>query len=295
MKRRDIVFVFTALLFISAVSLAKAVTVGPVKLEINANPGQTVTGTMFLKNDTAEAVTFYPSFETFTEQNGTKVFLKTPSDLASWFKVANVVQLGPNEQKTIPFSIDVPKNAAPGGHFAVAWWSTTPPSSNSQNVSIITRAGILVYLRVSGDIKESASLTLGGPLFSVGFPLTFSVGFNNTGNVAVTPQGTLEIKSFFGNTVNSVPFNNGGAIILPQSSNNFNLNWQSGGFYFGPYQAILTATYGESNQTATQSHWFFLISWNILVIILVVILLAFVLPRLISRYNKWVIKKARGR
>ncbi len=294
MKKGFLLIFLVAFLFIGAAHFSKAITVGPVKLEFNADPGQTITGEMFLKNDDNQPETFYPSFQMFTEKNGERVFLDNPSDLQSWFKVPESVKLVPNGNQTIPFSIAVPNDAPPGGHFAVFWWSTAPPSSGGQAVVISARAGILVYLRVSGDIKESGSLVLSGPRFALGFPINFVSNFTDTGNVELTPQGSLEIRNIFGGLADSLPFNHGGLIILPQSSNSFNLNWQSNGWYFGLYKVVLNVSYGQSNQAASQSYWLFLISWNVLLIIIAIIILVIVLPWFVRRYNNWIIKKARG-
>ncbi len=283
-------------LFILTATPAEAATVGPTKIQLNANPGQTIEGQIFLKNDGTQSQIFYPSFETFREQNGSKTFSTTPSDLTSWFKLPSSVTLAGGESRSIPFSLTVPKKASPGGHYAVMWWSTASASQKSdKHVSIVTRAGILVYLQVSGDIKESGSLSLSGPNFLIGFPANFNVSFDNTGNVELTPQGTLDIKNIFGGLAASLPFNQGGVIILPQSSNEFSLSWKGdGGFYFGFYKVILNASYGHSNQSASQSHWLFLVSWNILYILLGIIILIFVFPWFLHRYNNWIIKKARA-
>lgn len=281
------------IIFVFLTSAAQAVTVGPVKVEFSVNPGQTVSGQMFLKNDGSQPATLYSSFEAFTEKNGEKVFLKSPGDLPSWFKMPASVDLPAGGQTTIPYSIVVPADAAPGGHYAVMWWSTAPPAEKGSGVAIITRAGILVYLRVAGDIKESGNLVLTGRRFYFGFPVNFSASFTDTGNVALTPQGTLEIKGLFG-PVASLPFNQYGMTLLPQSPQNFDFSWPGNGFYFGPYQAVLTARFGESNQVITQSQWFFLITYQVLAVIIAIIIIAFVLPWLIRRYNKWIIKKARG-
>jgi len=296
MKKIIAVSFLVVFIFLGAISLVDAITVGPVKLQLNANPGQTIEGTMFLKNDDNTAVTFYPSIETFTEKNGEKVFIKVPNDLESWIKVPSSVKLPAGGSTNISFSITVPKNASPGGHFAIVWWSTTPPSSSSNHqVSIVTRAGILVYLNVSGNTIEEASFNLNGPIFAFGLPLNFNIHFENNGNVFLMPQGNLEIKNILGNSVDNLPFNQGGAIILPKTSQDFTLNWQDkGGFYFGPYQAVLNATYGQNSKTATVSHWFFLISWNSLIVIIILIILIFILPVLIRRYNKWIIEKSRN-
>jgi len=209
--------VIVALFFPYLVS--NAVTVGPVKLEIKADPGETLQGSTFLMNETKTAATYYPSFEGFTEEGGSKKFFKEASDLASWFQMPEAVHLDALEQKTIPYTIHVPEDASPGGHFAVMWWGTGN-SSSGQQVSMITRAGILVYLRVSGDIIEKGAVSnfsAGKGKFVLRFPAVFNLSFKNDGNVYLKPQGNIEIKNIFGRTRNTIEVNKAGLSILPNS------------------------------------------------------------------------------
>ncbi len=162
----------TGVFFIMALSLgfafltigpknADAITVGPVKLEYSVNPGDTVTGEMFIKNEEKEDRIFYPSLDRFTEQNGNKVFTKDKNLLADWFHTDASVTLKSGEDKKVPFQLIVPAYAPPGGEFAVIWWGTNPPTSatsSEQQVSIQTRAGILMYVNVSGKINNAASI-----------------------------------------------------------------------------------------------------------------------------------------
>lgn len=291
MLKKGVVVVFAAFFFIGAASLAKAVTVGPAKIQINANPGQVVTSTIFLKNDGMQSLTFYSSAETFTEQNGVKNFFQGNNDLSSWLSIPTSITLGPGGQESIPFSINVPKQASPGGHFAVVWWSTGNQKSNS-SLSIITRAGVLVYLNVSGKVKESGDFNISGSLLSIAAPVNFNAVFSNTGNVALTPQGNLIIKNIFGGVVATIPFNQNGMIVLPRSYNDFSLIWQDGGFYFGPYLATLSANYGGAGKIV-ENRWFFVISWSVITVLIAITILAFLLPLLIRRYNSWIIKKAK--
>ncbi|MFH1162329.1 MAG: hypothetical protein V1696_03625, partial [Candidatus Jorgensenbacteria bacterium] len=279
---------------IVAPAVSHAVTVGPVKLEYTVDPGGTVSGQLFLANETGPRVTFYPTFERFAEENGQKVFTKETSDLATWFRMPASVTLNSGQSKQIPFTIRVPSDASPGGHFAVIWWSTTPPGPAGQQVSIVTRAGILVFLRVSGDIVEKAHIDSFSPngRFFTGFPISFSIAFTDEGNVSLKPIGEVRITNIFGALKASLKVNEGGSIVLPGNSKGFSsAAWDTSGFFFGPYKAALSLTYGESKQIITESYWFFVASWNAIIAILGILLVFFIIPKAIKRYNLWIISK----
>ncbi|MBI3638286.1 hypothetical protein HY227_00905 [Candidatus Wolfebacteria bacterium] len=296
-KNTTIIFGLSAV-FLALPFLTSALTVGPIKLEYSANPGDTISGTLFLMNEESETRTFYPVFEKFTENNGERQFFPSEaSDLAEWFKSTPSVTLKPQEQKTLPFAINVPKNASPGGHYAVIWWSTAPANSkSSEQVAIVTRAGILVYLRVSGDIKESGEIadfsTNNNKSFFWGLPVNFNVLFKNNGNVHLKPQGEIKIKNLFGMTETVLPVNPYGLIALPQSEKGISAKWESG-FVFGPYQAQLQLAYGENKTQIAKNIWIFVTPIKTLIaVIIALLLITFGIPRGIRKYNQWIIKRA---
>ncbi len=272
---------------------SRAVTVGPGKLEYSVDPGQIVSGQMFLMNETQSPATFYPSFEKFTEDNGEKIFTKEESDLSTWVKSSSSVALKPGESKNIPFTIEIPQDASPGGHFAVIWWSNAPPG---QGVSIVTRAGILLMLRVSGDIKEEGRIlsfdTDNLKRFFTSFPIPFSIVFKNDGNVYVKPSGKITIKNILGQTKASLPVNKFSLQILPNSKRTFGEQWESTKFAFGPYKVELSLVYGESKKEVSQSFWIWVITWKLIAAIIILLFIIFyVIPKSIKKYNRWIVEK----
>jgi len=291
---------FVFLFIISALGLlipgiSSAITVGPAKLEYKTDPGQTTQGFLTLKNEGNTTQTFYPSFERFTENtNGEKIFTKEISDLATWFRMPSSVDLKDGESKQIPFTIEVPADAPPGGHFAVIWWSAAPPNSN-EPVAIVTRAGILVYMTVSGNISESGQITSFGTdrRLYFGLPISFTLSFHNGGNIYEKPRGNLRVTNIFGAVKADLPVNQFGGQILPGNDKTFSMNWEGSGFFFGPYEATLNLSFGD--KTATDTYWFILMSPLALIIFILLIIAVFALPKAIRSYNRWVIKKAQGR
>ncbi len=274
--------------------LSKALTVGPPKLEYSVNPGDVVEGKLFLLNEGDETRTFYPDFEKFIEVDGEKKFLAgEPTTLADWFDAEESVTLKAKEQRYIPFKFKVPLDAPPGGHFAVIWWSTAPPGTSGGQTSIVVRAGILVFLRVSGDTKEDArvlSFSASGRLLNK-LPTSLNVEFQNDGNVYLKPSGEITIKNIFGRTRTILPFNSKGIQVLPQSKKAIEESWDSG-FGFGFYTANLNVVYGESLKRISEKFGFFVFPWKI---VLGIIISGFVLVwgarKTFKKYNQWIIKK----
>ena len=295
---RSVILAFFTITFFIPYLISNAVTVGPVKLEINADPGDVVRGELFLMNDEKETKIFSPVFEKFIEEDGNKKFITEKSDLATWFEINYPITLNSLEGKNIPFVLRIPKDASPGGHFAVIWWSAAAPRAGQ--VSIVTRAGILVYLTVSGEIKEQGQIleftTQNRKRFFGGSPINFAINFENTGNVHLKPKGEIQIKNIFGGTKTVIDVNKKDISILPQSKKTLQEQWEFSGFFFGPYKANLKLVYGETQQEVQKSFWIVIILWKQLVLIILILgLVFFGIPQGIKKYNQWIVDKYKSK
>lgn len=279
----------------------QAVTVGPSKLEYSVDPGQVIKGEIYLKNEESDTKTLYPSVEGFTEQNGDKQFIKEKSLIGTWLSTQSGVLLKSGQDTKVPFSITVPKDAPPGGQFAVIWWSTTPPASGAastkEQVSIQTRAGILVYLNVSGAITESATITAFGPQngssISGSTEVPFVATVSNEGNVYIHPEGTFTITSLIGSKVADMPLNPKGLQILPHSFRSYiDIGLKGSWFMFGPYKAEAHMLYGKDNKQVVASKWIWVFPIRLIVITLSIIVgLFIILSVFFKMYNAWLLKK----
>ncbi len=280
-------------------TLTSAVTVGPVKIEYTSDPGTVMEGEIYIKNEENTDKTLYPSVDQFTEENGEKVFIKDSGLIADWFETEESVSLKPGESRKIPYTISLPADAPPGGHFAVIWWGTVPPKKDitSEDVSIQTRAGILVYLNVNGNITEKATIkefvTQTGKSVFTEKNVPFGFKLANEGNVYIKPRGSLKIKSLIGNTVADMPVNAKGLQILPNSQKTFgDLDWKNSAFAIGPYTAELTVLYGTDGYElrASKVVWLFPVK-IISITIASVLVLGFLLLIFFKMYNRWLLKK----
>lgn len=303
---------------------AYALTLSPVRLEISGNPGETLNEKMILTNESEGTTTYYSSFANFeaSGESGNPSFVDAKDDLGTWMNTDESITLGPNSSKTVSFSIHIPENAESGGHFAAIFWGIAPNKPGA--VSIGARTGTLVLLSVNGTVKEAAGLidfsTKNHKVFYNTLPISFSYRFKNDGSDRVKPVGKITMHDLFYIPEDRIDGNPGSGNILPKSTRRFDIDWikdprphdytspngvisafldtalyQWNNYAFGPYFAQLSLLYGTEANRISKTVFFFVFPWQLLLCILIIVLCVLWGGRkLIRRYNKHIIQKARA-
>lgn len=306
---------------------AFALTVSPARIEITGDPGATLQGEIELFNEQEGGRTFYTSFENFepSGDSGAPHFIGAKDGLATWITSESKVLLESGKRSVVPYSITIPENAEPGGHFAAIFFgSQEPGAQGGGQVSVGGKIGVLVLLRVSGDVEEGGGLlefiTKENQRFFSALPITFTYRINNTGGDRVVPLGEIKVKNTLQLTSAKLLANKNEGSVLPDSARKFEVSWgqevqpinssaeqntdspgffemagrQWNDFHFGWYAAKLNLTWGATNQTANASYSFFVIPWQLLIILLIALLILGFLGKIgLRRYNRWIISKAR--
>ncbi|GIW66878.1 MAG: hypothetical protein KatS3mg095_0776 [Candidatus Parcubacteria bacterium] len=280
------IFLLASICYLLVTNKVFALTVGPAKLEFTTDPGQVLEFSLFVRNDSDYDTKYQIVVEGFTEENGERKYIENPPE-ASWVEKPESIFLKAKEDTNVPIKINVPKDAPPGGHFLVFWLSTKPEGGQ---VAIVQRVGALVFINVSGNAIYKAYISeLKAQKIAWSFPVKFTYTIKNEGNTYITPRGDIEIKNIFGRLIADLPINPRELQILPNTSKNFEQEWKAA-FAFGIYKAVFNLEYANNRNSLT--YWFAFIHLKTLLIILIVLIFViFVLPRLIKRYNEWVIKK----
>ncbi len=310
-------------LFLGSVVLA--LTVSPVRVETAGDPGTILKGELTLTNDQEGTRTFYSSFGNFeaTGETGTPSFVSAEEGLATWIETVPSITLGVGEEKEVPYTITIPSNADPGGHFAAIFWGTSPAQiEKGGRVSIGAKLGVLILLKVSGEIQEGGGIleftTENKQKVFNSLPIKFAYRFQNGGDDRIKPFGEITIKNIFGGTSAILPANESQGNVLPQSIRKFEVEWNPNkieteietaekkgffeglkkervGFALGRYTANLNLEYGASNEKAQASFSFFVIPWRILSLVILLLIISFLLfTKGLKRYNQWVIAKAKA-
>ena len=302
--------------FIIEAQTAAALTISPVKIEVSGDPGQTLRGELELLNEQAQVKTFFSSFENFepSGDTGSPKFIGAEGGLATWLGTQPAVTVATGETVKVPFTITIPADAEAGGYFAAIFWGEQDPSIQAAGeVAIGGKLGVLILLRVNGDIVEEAGITEFGIADSrklqFALPVNFSYKFSNSGGDRVVPLGDITIKNTFGRVSAAIPANINEGSVLPGSARRFQAMWgavatasttdgfftsakkQLTDFHFGFYNAKLSVVYGATNQVATDSVWFIMFPWQLLVLCLAGLLLAIVF---LKKYNTWIISKSKS-
>ncbi|MEK7071548.1 MAG: hypothetical protein AAB943_01265 [Patescibacteria group bacterium] len=303
-----------------------AITMTPTRFEVSGNPGETLNEEVLLINETETAETFYVSFSNFEAQgeSGSPAFVEPKDDLGTWMTTdVSSVYLAPRQQKIVSFKITIPKDAEPGGHFAVIFWGTSP-TGGSGGVSIGAKTGILVLLSVNGDVREEAGLlnfnTKDKIFFYQTLPVSFEYKFRNDGGDRIKPEGTIIIRDTFFLPTERLDANPVAGNVLPNSTRKINVDWikyernadyvaptqffkkfwsdvgyQWKNFAVGLYSANLNVAYGTQGAHAKKMAFFFVFPWQLVLVLVVLFIIVFWGgKKLIKRYNKYIIEKARA-
>lgn len=306
---------------------ATALTLSPPLLEFVVEPGGDLISEIKIFNDSKETISLYASSANFTsrDESGNPFFLfEEQEGLASWIEIMpGPIVLLPGERQRIPFSIKVPQEADAGGHYAGIFFGSAPPDFGEEeggNVSVVSKLGVLLLLRVSGDITQESTIQdfqiSNNQNFFTKLPITFSYRLRNAGNIHIRPQGIIEINNAIGIFEGKILANPVEGAVLPSSIRRFESMWQKSepvnieyqnffqdfwaqslaeyrNFAFGKYTASLQlVNVPESAFTNKISFWVF--PWHFLVIFITLLLLAvLIIVFVISRYNRWIIRRAR--
>ncbi len=307
-----------ALQAILSLGIASALTISPAREELTGDKGESIAKTFLVINEQDTDQVLYTSVEAFDSQgeSGTPNFTAGTEGLPSWITITDQITVKKGERITIPYTITVPQDADAGGHFAAIFLSTVPPSADGGQVSVGAKVGMLILLKVTGEIKEDGGLSS----FTIkedkkiltSVPVDFVYRFNNAGNDRVKPEGDIVIRNTLGMETARVNANQNQGNVLPGSVRRFDVRYGEGeapavsapffdhvkyqmnNLAVGMYTADLELAFGaESKANATVTYFMF--PWQFLSVVLgflVVVILLLVI--LVKKYNKWIIQQARA-
>ncbi len=263
-------------------------SISPSLFDMSVNPGQEWRSTLKVINVNNYDLIVYIDVVNFQPQgeggDGRFVPVATDSEgstLAEWFTITKEAVVVPKQQSTeIPFSVTVPTDASPGGHFAAILVGTKPlaPESGQAKVQTAQAVTSLFFARVAGDIIEKGSIrefiTTDSYLDSP--EATFGLRFENNGNVHLQPQGEIKILNMWGQERGLIPINQTSQFgnVLPESIRNFTFSWKGEWSIsdIGRYTAVVNLAYGtEARQFATAETSFWVIPYKLLLALLLFI------------------------
>ena len=258
---------------------ALSVSITPPLVQLTIGPGESWASTLKVVNNNAYDVSYYAHVVDFTAagEDGSASFQPVVDQatdpgahsfsLGSWIHVSSAPLFIPKGSTAeLPFSVQVPPNAEPGGHYAAILIGTNPGAARTDGptMKISSFVSSLIFVKIKGDVTESGRIRefhAEKALYDSA-DATFLVRFENTGNTHVRPQGDITLYNMWGKERGQVQVNQNGNFgnVLPSSTRRFTFSWagENDLFDLGRYSAVVTLTYGDDakhNITATTYFW----------------------------------------
>ena len=270
------------------------VKIQPALIEERIDPGQVLSSSLEVTNLSRESETYYAIKRDVSgvADNGSPIFAevgeKTGFELSEWIKISeDPITIVAGGTKAIPFTITVPENASPGGHFGGIFMYLEPVAPGETGTGVGYQVGTLISLRISGEVVEDARIREFRTESKVyGKPsVNFVARIENLGNTLIRPRGPLEITNFFGENVATLKMNDSGGAVLPEQVREFTLSWEGEGFHFGRYQALMGLVYGEDSvKSISDTYSFWILPVNVILPVILGIALLVLAIYLLMRY-----------
>jgi len=179
-------------------------------LTYDSDPGAVINDTVTLLNYGNVQLTFRVyGTDAFNNDAGEFDLLpgnEVPVDAGSWVKVAQEnITVSPGKQATIPITITIPADAAPGDHVGAILASnvTQGNDDSGQIVNLDRRTGTRMYIRLSGELTPQLAVadvetTYHHALNSLAGSADVTFRVENRGNVRLTANATVIVAGPFG-------------------------------------------------------------------------------------------------
>ena len=244
-----------------------SISLYPVSFRIQADPGTTWNGTITVTNPNATQLGVQPEKENLGGGAEGSIQLlgedANSQGLASWIQIDSKPSLlQPGQKKDFQFSIHVPFNATPGGHYAAVLFRAIPPDqaggAAGSGVGVSGRVGSVVLLEVSGAVKRSAVLeSADAPTFLSHGPFSVTIKINNTGNSYFNPEGAVTFQNlFWKQDVSWDP-----RVVFPGFDRTFTATWDQR-YAIGPVFATVLAKMPDGSVIGTQTLVIWAFPWQ---------------------------------
>lgn len=182
--------------------------------------------------------------------------------LSNWarFSTNNLV-IAPGESKTVKVFIDR-KRLTLGGHYGTVL-AELQQKDEQKTVKLRAILSTLLFVRAGSEYEQERAnivqISNDSGLFS--FPSTIMFRLQNTGNVDLTPYGTVSITSPLGDEVARGIINEDSLITLPDSTRRYivKINKYADVVLPGIYKTTVKLKYGKHKFSLADSSYFFIL------------------------------------
>lgn len=279
-----------------------SLAVDPPVITINTIPPTTATATINIQNKGDTQITLQIQLKPFKAkgENGELEYSKDSLGIINDIRVLDndvpveSITLGPQQQKRLSLSINIPEDASISDHyFSLVFVSTN--SSPIESSHSISQIGIATNILLSVGPLEIPKATIeefSTNLFFEKGPVPFIVRVDNSGNHLVKPKGEIAIKNMFGQNIGrldlyGVNILSGSIRAIPnKDSTDFKRPtalWKES-FLLGLYTATLNISMSNEGPTFTRTIYFFCFPLLGVFMIIAIAISAIVITKRLRKY-----------
>lgn len=239
-------------------------TTSPVAVDLSVKPGQSISTTLQVQNNSPEPVNINVRLDKFKANGDSgQAAIYSPSksdDSVNWVSFSRTSFLAePGVWNSVVATINPPSNAANGYYYAVLFEPQTA-SSHGSSTNVIKGANAIFILLNANSGNEKRQLEVTGFTSQKSIyeylPANFTVTVKNTGNIYVAPQGDVFIsRKMNGKPLASLDINSAAGNVLPNSSRQFSVSWQDGFPVFVPKKINGQIVSSSNGQPVQQLQW----------------------------------------
>jgi hypothetical protein len=287
---------------------AKALSIGtaPTHEKLQLEPGTEYEDNFTVWNLETSTTTYYikvSSFRQIQNQPGSAIFLteeedaKNPYSASQWVSVEQEkVELIPNRNVTINYTINVPEELAPGEYSAEIYFVSEEAERQGTTATYsLLGSGIPILITIGDDYAESAEILdfySAKKIYEKPNFTTLITRIKNLGDTHITPKGDIVLTNIFKQEVGRIVFNDTNQSILRGESGIYTSNWDlekyinDGKIALGPITAETIILYRRNNPgfsvlDATTTFW--IVPWKLIIFILTVIIVVYVVVKLSNK------------
>ena len=203
LPRSIILILFLPVLFFGKVFFASAFTVSPLGYTLTIDPGKSQAATISIVNNEWAKHSYEISVQSLRiSEDGSRIYQKNFDPAESWVVIKPATfNLAPGAQKTVSFTISVPRDQPPGSRSLVLMVASIPPSG--QTIGLTAKSAIPIFLIVSGAVNENIIIdrwqALKGLVFDRRVPLAIEI--YNRGTINTGVNGTITVFDWQGRKI----------------------------------------------------------------------------------------------
>lgn len=170
-------------------------------------------------------------------------------------------EIKPGQTVEVKYTLRVPANATPGGHYGVLF-AETQPTGTTEGTAIVRkkRVGSILYATVKGNVTTSGKqIGVDVPFFQFSAPLKIRNTVDNAGNTDFTVSSSVRVSDVLG----TLKYKSDKEVaVLPGQPREINNDWQNPA-WIGLYKVeqvskFLDSTKSSSNYVLIVPAWVYL-------------------------------------